>query len=90
MQLFVGAMHEVPHVNHEFLAGIMQQNLRQSKFKESIIRRPPLFFEELLCRAEKYIRIEETTIVAASSKRKDRDDERKYIHGERTKAEELC
>ncbi|XP_073121775.1 uncharacterized protein [Henckelia pumila] len=57
---FTHAMHEVLHVNHDLLAGIMQQNLRHRKFKESIAGRPPKNLEELLERAEKYIRVEES------------------------------
>ncbi|KAL0407724.1 UNVERIFIED_CONTAM: hypothetical protein Sradi_1706800 [Sesamum radiatum] len=33
MQRFVEAVHEVPHVNHELLASIVQQNLRSGRFK---------------------------------------------------------
>ncbi|KZV32692.1 hypothetical protein F511_14465 [Dorcoceras hygrometricum] len=57
---FTQGVHEVPHVNHDLLAGIMQQNLRHRKFKESIVGKPPADLEELLQRAEKYIRIEES------------------------------
>ncbi|KAL0409611.1 UNVERIFIED_CONTAM: hypothetical protein Sradi_1895500 [Sesamum radiatum] len=38
----------------------MQQNLRSSRFKESISGKPPATKEELLARVENYIRIEET------------------------------
>ncbi|XP_073133799.1 uncharacterized protein [Henckelia pumila] len=57
---FTHAVHEVLHVNHDLLAGIMQQNLRHRKFKESIAGRPPKNLEELLERAEKYIRVEKS------------------------------
>ncbi|KAK6150854.1 hypothetical protein DH2020_015786 [Rehmannia glutinosa] len=73
---FVEAAHEVPHVNHELLAGIMQQNLRHGRFKESIAGKPPCTLEELLIRAEKYIRIEETTYVSGITKRKYREEEK--------------
>ncbi|KAK6152155.1 hypothetical protein DH2020_014790 [Rehmannia glutinosa] len=73
---FVEAVHEVPHVNHELLAGIMQQNLRHGRFKESIAGKPPCTLEELLIRAEKYIRIEETTYVSGITKRKYRKEEK--------------
>ncbi|XP_073129305.1 uncharacterized protein [Henckelia pumila] len=56
---FTHAVHEVLHVNHDLLEGIMQQNLRHRKFKESIAGRPPRNLEELLERAEKYIRRKE-------------------------------
>ncbi|KAI3465163.1 hypothetical protein Pfo_021826 [Paulownia fortunei] len=49
---FVEGVHKVPHINHELLAGIMQQNLQQGKFKDSIARKPPVTLEELLQRAE--------------------------------------
>ncbi|XP_073159186.1 uncharacterized protein [Henckelia pumila] len=60
VQRFTQAVHEVPHVNHDLLAGIIQQNLRHKNFKESIAGKPPTSLEELLERAEKYIRIEES------------------------------
>ncbi|KAL0391778.1 UNVERIFIED_CONTAM: hypothetical protein Sradi_2400600 [Sesamum radiatum] len=41
MQRFVEAVHEVPHVNHELLASIIQQNLLPGRFKESIAGKPP-------------------------------------------------
>ncbi|XP_073159043.1 uncharacterized protein [Henckelia pumila] len=75
VQRFTQAVHEVPHVNHELLAGIMQQNLRQRKLKESISGRPPNTLEELLERAEKYTRIEEIIEPRYLIKRK-REDEK--------------
>ncbi|KAI3463438.1 hypothetical protein Pfo_020101 [Paulownia fortunei] len=73
---FMEGVHEVPHVNHELMVGIMQQNLRHGRFKESIVGRPPVTLDELLKRAEKYIRIEETTIMTALGKIKHLEDER--------------
>ncbi|KAI3446714.1 hypothetical protein Pfo_003379 [Paulownia fortunei] len=73
---FVEGVHEVPHINHELLAGIMQQNLRQGRFKDSIAGKPPVTLEELLQRAEKYIRIEEATGLTIHGKRKQRDEDR--------------
>ncbi|KAL0378823.1 UNVERIFIED_CONTAM: hypothetical protein Sradi_3187800 [Sesamum radiatum] len=61
MQKFSEAVLEVPHVNPELLASIMQQNLRRGRFRESIAGKPPTSLDELLVRAEKYIRIEETS-----------------------------
>ncbi|XP_075521502.1 uncharacterized protein LOC142554718 [Primulina tabacum] len=75
VQRFTQAVHEVPHVNHDLLAGIMQQNLRHRRFKESIARKPPNTLEELLERAEKYIRIEEAVEPRHLMKRK-REDEK--------------
>ncbi|KAL0312782.1 UNVERIFIED_CONTAM: hypothetical protein Sradi_5677500 [Sesamum radiatum] len=44
VQIFVEAVFEVPHVNHELLASIMQQNLLPERFKESIAGKlPPLW-----------------------------------------------
>ncbi|KAL0376697.1 UNVERIFIED_CONTAM: hypothetical protein Scaly_0787300 [Sesamum calycinum] len=60
MQRFVEAVHEVPHVNHELLASIIQQNLSPGRFKESIAGKPPSTMENLLMRSQKYIRIEES------------------------------
>ncbi|KAL0355904.1 UNVERIFIED_CONTAM: hypothetical protein Sradi_4037300 [Sesamum radiatum] len=60
MQRFVEAVHEVPHVNHELLASIIQQNLLLGRFKESIAGKPPRTMEDLLMRSQKYIRIEES------------------------------
>ncbi|KAL0341718.1 UNVERIFIED_CONTAM: hypothetical protein Scaly_1834400 [Sesamum calycinum] len=59
VQRFSEAILEVPHVNPELLASIMQQNLRMGRFRESIAGKPPATLDELLVRAEKYIRIEE-------------------------------
>ncbi|XP_073121482.1 uncharacterized protein [Henckelia pumila] len=67
---FTHAVHKVPHVNHDMLSGIMQQNLRPGRFKESIAGKSPDTLEELLFRAEKYIRIEETDELHSSRKRK--------------------
>ncbi|KAL0320383.1 UNVERIFIED_CONTAM: hypothetical protein Sradi_5299800 [Sesamum radiatum] len=60
VQRFSKVVLEVPHMRLELLASIIQQNLRNSRFKESISRKPPATKEELLARAEKYTRIEET------------------------------
>ncbi|KAL0445182.1 UNVERIFIED_CONTAM: hypothetical protein Slati_2240900 [Sesamum latifolium] len=60
VQRFSEAVLEVPHVNLKLLTSIMQQNLRSSRFKESISGKPPTTKEELLAKATKYIRIEET------------------------------
>ncbi|KAK4381051.1 hypothetical protein Sango_3005300 [Sesamum angolense] len=60
VQRFSEAVLEVPHVNSELLASIMQQNLRRGRFRESIAGKPPATLDELLVRAEKYIRIKET------------------------------
>ncbi|XP_073120519.1 uncharacterized protein [Henckelia pumila] len=67
---FTNAVHEVPHVNHDMLSGLMQQNLRPGRFKESIAEKSPNTLEELLSKAEKYIRIEETDELHSSGKRK--------------------
>ncbi|XP_012833010.1 PREDICTED: uncharacterized protein LOC105953875 [Erythranthe guttata] len=70
---FVEAVHEVPSVGQDMLSGIMQQNLKPGRFKESIAGRPPGNLEELLNRAEKYVRIEEAS-THAPPKRKREDD----------------
>ncbi|KAL0449377.1 UNVERIFIED_CONTAM: hypothetical protein Slati_1494100 [Sesamum latifolium] len=62
MQRFVEAMHEVPHVNHELLASIIQQNLLVGRFNESIAGKPPSTMEDLLMQSQKYIRIEESNV----------------------------
>ncbi|KAL0312174.1 UNVERIFIED_CONTAM: hypothetical protein Sradi_5616700 [Sesamum radiatum] len=41
----------------------MEQNLRKGRFRESIAGKPLATLDELLARAEKYIRIEETSDV---------------------------
>ncbi|KAL0386820.1 UNVERIFIED_CONTAM: hypothetical protein Sradi_2563800 [Sesamum radiatum] len=78
VQRFSEAVLEVPHVNPELLASIMQQNLKRGRFKESIAGKPPATQEELLMRAEKYIRIEESTGSRPITplKRRMNDDER--------------
>ncbi|KAL0418727.1 UNVERIFIED_CONTAM: hypothetical protein Sradi_1286200 [Sesamum radiatum] len=78
MQRFVEAVHEVPHVNHELLESIIQQNLLPGRFKESIAGKPPSTMEDLLMQPHKYIRIEESNASDPSPgvKRKDREDEK--------------
>ncbi|KAL0284073.1 UNVERIFIED_CONTAM: hypothetical protein Sangu_2846600 [Sesamum angustifolium] len=76
MQRFVEAVHEVPHVNHELLASIIQRNLLPGRFKESIAGKPPSNMENLLMRSQKYIRIEESNASDPflGVKRKGRDE----------------
>ncbi|KAL0414324.1 UNVERIFIED_CONTAM: hypothetical protein Sradi_1634100 [Sesamum radiatum] len=85
MQRFVEAVHEVPHVNHELLASIIQQNLLLGRFKESIADKPPRTMEDLLMRSQKYIRIEESNLsdTFLSVKRKDKEEEKEPKKEER-------
>ncbi|KAL0346473.1 UNVERIFIED_CONTAM: hypothetical protein Scaly_1663300 [Sesamum calycinum] len=85
MQRFVEALHEVPHVNHEFLASIIQQNLLPRRFKESIAGKPPSTMEDLLMRSQKYIRIEESNAsdLSPGVKRKGREEEKEPKKEER-------
>ncbi|KAL0313910.1 UNVERIFIED_CONTAM: hypothetical protein Sangu_2235400 [Sesamum angustifolium] len=78
MQRFIEAVHEIPHVNHELLASIIQQNLLPGRFKESIAGKPPSTIENLLMRSQKYIRIEESNASDPSPgvKRKGREEEK--------------
>ncbi|KAL2228828.1 UNVERIFIED_CONTAM: hypothetical protein Sindi_1862500 [Sesamum indicum] len=78
MQRFVDAVHEVPHVNQELLASIVQQNLQPGRFKESIAGKPPSTMEDLIVRSQKYIRIEESNAMDRSfnNKRKGREEEK--------------
>ena len=78
MQKFVDAVHEVPHVNQELLASIVQQNLQPGRFKEAIAGKPPSAMEYLLVRSQKYIRIEESNALdpSLSGKRKGREEEK--------------
>ncbi|KAL2237686.1 UNVERIFIED_CONTAM: hypothetical protein Sindi_0960300 [Sesamum indicum] len=78
MQRFVDAVHEVPHVNQELLASIVQQNLQLGRFKESIAGKPPSTMEDLIVRSQKYIRIEESNAMDPSfnNKRKGREEEK--------------
>ncbi|XP_012856990.1 PREDICTED: uncharacterized protein LOC105976257 [Erythranthe guttata] len=61
VQCFSQAVQEIPAIDHVVLAGIIQQNLLHRQFRESIAGRPPHNLDELLDRADKYIRIEEMT-----------------------------
>ncbi|KAL0395385.1 UNVERIFIED_CONTAM: hypothetical protein Slati_4504700 [Sesamum latifolium] len=74
----IPAIHEVPHVNHELLASIVQQNLHPGRFKESIAGKPPSTMENLLMRSQKYIRIEESNVSdpSHSVKRKGREEDK--------------
>ncbi|KAL0295127.1 UNVERIFIED_CONTAM: hypothetical protein Sradi_6851200 [Sesamum radiatum] len=74
VQRFSEAVLEVP-VNPELLASIMQQNLRRGRFRESIAGKPPASLDELLVRAEKYIRIEETPGIRTITPSKRRAEE---------------
>ncbi|KAL2246159.1 UNVERIFIED_CONTAM: hypothetical protein Sindi_2884100 [Sesamum indicum] len=78
MQKFVDAVHEVPHVNQELLASIVQQNLQPGRFKESIAGKPPSTMEDLIVRSQKYIRVEESNAMDPSfnNKRKGRKEEK--------------
>ena len=78
MQRFVDAVHEVPHVNQELLASIVQQNLQPGRFKESIAGKPPSTMEDLLVRSQKYIQIKESNALdpSLSGKRKGRKEEK--------------
>ncbi|KAI3451480.1 hypothetical protein Pfo_008145 [Paulownia fortunei] len=73
---FVEGVHEVPHINHELLAGIIQQNLCHGRYKESIAGKPPVMLEDLLQIAEKYICIEEAIGLTTPEKQKQRDEDR--------------
>ncbi|XP_012828845.1 PREDICTED: uncharacterized protein LOC105950072 [Erythranthe guttata] len=73
---FVEAVHEVPSVGQDMLSGIMQQNLKPGRFKESIAGRPPDNLEELLNRAEKYVRIEEASTYAPPKRKREHDRQR--------------
>ncbi|KAL0313588.1 UNVERIFIED_CONTAM: hypothetical protein Sradi_5758100 [Sesamum radiatum] len=79
VQRFSEAVLEVPHLNHELLASILQQGLRRGRFRESIAGKPPTTLDQLLKRAAKYIRIEEALKhkVDSGNKRKIREGERK-------------
>ncbi|KAK4383927.1 hypothetical protein Sango_3107700 [Sesamum angolense] len=77
-QRFIEAVHEVPHINHELLASIIQQNFLPGRFKESIAGKPPSTMEDLLMRSQKYIRIKKSNSSDPSPgvKRKGREEER--------------
>ncbi|KAL0440489.1 UNVERIFIED_CONTAM: hypothetical protein Slati_2531900 [Sesamum latifolium] len=89
-QRFVEAVHEVPHVNHELLASIIQQNLLLGRFKESIAGKPPGTMEDLPMQSQKYIRIEESNIsdTSLSVKRKGREEEGREEEREPKKEEQ--
>ncbi|KAL0433426.1 UNVERIFIED_CONTAM: hypothetical protein Slati_2676900 [Sesamum latifolium] len=78
VQRFSEAVLEVPHLNHELLASILQQGLRKGRFRESITEKPPTTLDELLKRAAKYIRIEE-----ALKPKAEVDNKRKIREGEK-------
>ncbi|XP_012853817.1 PREDICTED: uncharacterized protein LOC105973342 [Erythranthe guttata] len=73
IERFVEATHEVPNMGGSMLSGIIQQNLKQGRFKESIVGRPPTILEELLSRAEKYVRIEEASALPLPKRKRDED-----------------
>ncbi|KAL0308695.1 UNVERIFIED_CONTAM: hypothetical protein Sradi_5811800 [Sesamum radiatum] len=75
---FVEAVHEVPYMNHELLASVIQQNLLSGIFKESVVGKPPINLEELLMRSQKYIMIEESNVsdTSLSGKRKGSEEKK--------------
>ncbi|KAK6139265.1 hypothetical protein DH2020_026989 [Rehmannia glutinosa] len=73
---FVEAANDVANVQHETLSGILKQNLRQGRFKESIAGKPPVSLEMLLDRTEKHIRVEESTKPDGGQKRNIREEEK--------------
>ncbi|KAL0449558.1 UNVERIFIED_CONTAM: hypothetical protein Slati_1512200 [Sesamum latifolium] len=77
MQRFVEAVHEVPHINHELLASIIQQNLLLGRFRESIAGKPPSTMEDLLMRSKKYIRIDEFNVSDTSLTSRGRTERRR-------------
>ncbi|KAL0416567.1 UNVERIFIED_CONTAM: hypothetical protein Slati_3488600 [Sesamum latifolium] len=79
VQRFSEAVLEVPHLNPELLASILQQGLRRGRFRESIADKPPTTLDELLKRAAKYIWIEEALKSKAdiNNKRKVREGEKR-------------
>ncbi|KAL0454972.1 UNVERIFIED_CONTAM: hypothetical protein Slati_0836400 [Sesamum latifolium] len=90
MQRFLeAAVHEVPHVNHELLASIIQQNLLPGRFKESVARKAPSTIEDLIMRSSKYIRIEESNASDPSLgvKRMGREEEKEPKKKEERKHE---
>ncbi|KAL0362028.1 UNVERIFIED_CONTAM: hypothetical protein Scaly_1158000 [Sesamum calycinum] len=89
MQRFVEAVHEVPHINNELLASIIQQNLLPGRFKELIAGKPPSTMENLLMRSQKYIRIEESNASDPSLGVK-RKAERKRKNQKRKKNINIC
>ncbi|XP_012853181.1 PREDICTED: uncharacterized protein LOC105972751 [Erythranthe guttata] len=70
---FVEAAHEVPNVGESMLSEIIQQNLKQGRFKESIAGRPPVTLDELLSRVGKHVRIEEASTIAPPKRKRDKD-----------------
>ncbi|KAL2244740.1 UNVERIFIED_CONTAM: hypothetical protein Sindi_2742200 [Sesamum indicum] len=87
MQRFMDAVREVPHVNHEFLASIVQQNLLPRRFKESIAGKPPRTMKDLLMRSHNSIRIEElyASDHSLNSKRKGREEKKEPKKKEKRK-----
>ncbi|XP_012828237.1 PREDICTED: uncharacterized protein LOC105949470 [Erythranthe guttata] len=73
IQRFVEAAQKVPNVGGSMLAGIIQKNLKEGRFKESIAGRPPTTLEELLSRTEKHVRIEEASAIPPPKRKRDED-----------------
>ncbi|KAL0385498.1 UNVERIFIED_CONTAM: hypothetical protein Sradi_2944100 [Sesamum radiatum] len=79
IQRFSEAVLEVPHLNHELLASILQHGLWRGRLRQSIAGKLPTILDELLNKAAKYIRIEQALKpkVDSSNKRKIREGETK-------------
>lgn len=72
---FLQAVREVPHVNQELLPDIIQRTLKHRKFRESLAGKPPADLEELMARANKYVRIEEALELEQDQRKRPREEE---------------
>ncbi|XP_012827901.1 PREDICTED: uncharacterized protein LOC105949160 [Erythranthe guttata] len=74
---FITATLEVPITSEEVLINALAQGLRLGDFFTSISKKPPLSFNELLRKAERYMNAEEAELGKAVDKGVDKRKERK-------------
>ncbi|XP_073119532.1 uncharacterized protein [Henckelia pumila] len=60
VQRFNTAALEVPAATADTLVNSFTQGLRGGEFFKSLVKKPPLTYDELLSRAEKYVNLEDT------------------------------
>ncbi|KAL0287112.1 UNVERIFIED_CONTAM: hypothetical protein Sangu_2706000 [Sesamum angustifolium] len=81
MQRFLEAVYELPHVNHELLASIIQQKLLLGKFKESIAGKPLITWKTCSCGHKNTLglrsRMLQTLLLAARERVEKRKENRK-------------
>ncbi|XP_073304110.1 uncharacterized protein [Primulina huaijiensis] len=59
IQRFNSAALEIPAATPDIMRSAVTQGLRGGKFFKSLVKKPPLSYDDLLARAEKYMNLED-------------------------------